>query len=82
MDVMIIMKTRKFFLVAVMVMCAIGAQAQQLREGHFFKTFNDAQPTAKAAPAPFDQWFTLPEDTEWREVSRQTLSRREWTIDN
>ncbi len=72
MDVMIIMKTRKFFLVAVMVMCAIGLQAQQLREGHFFKTFNDAQPTAKAAPALFDQWFTLPEDTEWREVSRQT----------
>jgi hypothetical protein len=51
MDVMIIMKTRKFFLVAVMVMCAIGVQAQH-------------------------------EDTEWREVSRQTLSRREWTIDN
>ena len=55
-----------------MVMCAITVHAQQLREGHFFKTFNDAQPTAKAAPALFDQWFTLPEDTEWREVSRQT----------
>ena len=55
-----------------MVMCAIGVQAQQLREGHFFKTFDDGQPMAKVAPALFDQWFTLPKETEWREVSRQT----------
>ena len=66
------MKTRKFLLVALTVMCAISMQALQLREGHFFKTFSDVQPTAKAAPALFDQWFALPEDTEWREVSRQT----------
>ena len=68
----IVMKTMKFFLVALMAMCAVTVQAQQLREGHFFKTFSDGQPMAEAAPALFDQWFVLPEDTEWREMSRQT----------
>ena len=66
------MNTKKFFLIALTVMCAISVQAQQLREGHFFKTFSDVQPTAEAAPALFDQWFALPEGTEWREISRQT----------
>ena len=66
------MKTKKFLFIALTVMCAITVQAQQLREGHFFKTFSDGQPMAKAAPALFGQWFALPEDTEWREVSRQT----------
>ena len=58
-------------IVTLTVMCAITVQGQQLREGHFFKTFCDVQPMAMAAPALFYQWFALPEDTEWREVSRQ-----------
>ena len=66
------MNTKKLLFVALMMMCAITVHALQLREGHFFKTFSDVQPMVKAAPALFDQWFALPEDTEWREVSRQT----------
>ena len=53
-------------------MMAISMQAQQLREGHFFKSFDDVQPTAQDAPTLFSKWFRLPEDTEWREISRQT----------
>ena len=63
---------KKITLLVVAMLMAITMQAQQLREGHFFKTFNDVQPTAKAAPSLFSQWFALPDDTEWREVSRQT----------
>ena len=66
------MNTKKLLFVALMMMVAITVHALQLREGHFFKTFSDVQPMVKAAPALFDQWFALPEDTEWREVSRQT----------
>ena len=54
------------------MLMAITVQAQPLRDGHFFKTFSDGQPTAEAAPTLFEQWFALPEGTEWREVSRQT----------
>ena len=54
------------------MLMAITVQALPLRDGHFFKTFSDGQPTAEAAPTLFDQWFALPEGTEWREVSRQT----------
>jgi hypothetical protein len=70
------MNTKKLLFVALMMMCAITVHALQLREGHFFKTFSDVQPMVKAAPALFDQWFALPEDTEWREVSRQTDMQR------
>ena len=63
---------KKIFLYVIVALSTIVVQAQQLREGHFFKTFSDGQPTAQAAPALFDQWFSLPEGTEWREVSRQT----------
>ena len=63
---------RKIVLFVVVALSTIIVEAQQLRDGHFFKTFNDGQPTAKAAPTLFNQWFTLPEETEWREVSRQT----------
>ena len=63
---------KKILLYVIVALSTIVVQAQQLREGHFFKTFSDGQPTAEAAPALFDQWFSLPEGTEWREVSRQT----------
>ena len=63
---------RKIFLLVVAMLMAITVQALPLRDGHFFKTFSDGQPTAEAAPTLFDQWFSLPEGTEWREVSRQT----------
>ena len=48
------MNTKKLLFVALMMMCAITVHALQLREGHFFKTFSDVQPTAEAAPALFD----------------------------
>ena len=63
---------KKIFLFVVAALSAIMVDAQQLREGHFFKTITDAQVTVQAAPEVFSQWFTLPEGTEWREVSRQT----------
>lgn len=63
---------KKFLLIVVAALSAIIVEAQQLREGHFFKSFTDAQVTAQAAPEVFSQWFTLPEGTEWREVRRET----------
>ena len=63
---------KKILLIVVAVLSAIIVEAQQLRDGHFFKTFTDAQQTALAAPEVFSQWFTLPEGTEWRETRRET----------
>ena len=39
---------RKIVLFVVLALSTIIVEAQQLRDGHFFKTFNDGQPTAKA----------------------------------
>ena len=63
---------KKIFLFVVAALSAIMVDAQKQRDGHFFKTFTDTQVTVQAAPEVFSQWFTLPEGTEWREVSRQT----------
>ena len=63
---------KKLLLIVVAALSAIIVEAQQLRDGHFFKSFTDAQVTAQAAPEVFNQWFTLPEGTEWREVRRET----------
>jgi Zn-dependent metalloprotease len=63
---------KKNLLIVLAALSAIIVEAQQLRDGHFFKTFTDAQQTALAAPEVFSQWFTLPEGTEWRETRRQT----------
>ena len=63
---------KKIFLIVVAALSAIIVEAQQLRDGHFFKTFSDDELTAKAAPEVFSQWFMLPQETEWREVSHQT----------
>ena len=64
------MKKRLLFIVA--ALSAIIVEAQQLRDGHFFKSFTDGQPFVQSAPALFSQWFTLPDDTEWREMSEHT----------
>ncbi|MCR4995373.1 MAG: hypothetical protein K6A32_08405, partial [Bacteroidales bacterium] len=63
---------KKIFLIVVAALSAIIVEAQQLRDGHFFKSFTDAKMTAQAAPEVFCQWFMLPQETEWREVSHQT----------
>ena len=63
---------KKFFLFAAAALSAIIVEAQQLRDGHFFKSFADAEVTAQAAPEVFREWFTLPEGTEWRETRRET----------
>ena len=63
---------KKILMTLAAVMSAVIAEAQQLRDGHFFKSFKDAEVTAQAAPEVFSQWFALPEGTEWRELSRQT----------
>lgn len=63
---------KKFFLFAAAALSAIIVEAQQLRDGHFFKSFTDAEVTAQAAPEVFSEWFTLPEGTEWRETRRAT----------
>ena len=38
---------RKIVLFVVVALSTIIVEAQQLRDGHFFKTFNDGQPTTK-----------------------------------
>jgi hypothetical protein len=41
---------KKILLIVLAALSAIIVDAQQLRDGHFFKTFTDAQQTAQAAP--------------------------------
>lgn len=63
---------KKIFLIFAAALSAITVGAQQLRNGHFFKSFKDAEVTAPAAPEVFSQWFTLPEGTEWCKVGERT----------
>ena len=50
---------KKNLLIVLAALSAIIVEAQQLRDGHFFKTFTDAQQTALAAPEVFSQWLTI-----------------------
>ena len=44
----------------------------QLGSGHFFKSLQNENLTEGRAVECFDQWFALPQETEWRKVSERT----------
>jgi len=44
----------------------------ELRSGHFFKSLQDENLKANRAVECFNQWFTLPQETEWRKVGERT----------
>ena len=43
-----------------------------LRSGHFFKSLQRENLTEQQAVECFNQWFTLPQETEWRRVGERT----------
>ena len=44
----------------------------ELRDGHFFKTLQSQNLTEEDAVAFLNQWFTLPQETEWRRIGERT----------
>ena len=44
----------------------------QLSSGHFFKSLRSENLTEESAVECFDQWFALPQETEWRRVGERT----------
>ena len=53
----------------VLLLMVTDIQAQ-LKEGHFFKTFDNGSVTLENAEQYFGQWFSLPAGTEWKLVSQ------------
>ena len=49
----------------------LTAQAE-LRSGHFFKTLQSGNLTEQKAVEGFNQWFALPQETEWIRVGERT----------
>ena len=61
---------KKIFTLIVTLVLAISLQARD--NGQFFKQLSGQNVSVKNVEQRFDQWFSLPEGTEWREVSRTT----------
>ncbi len=60
---------KRILMMALALLIMAGAYAQ-LKDGHFFKTFENENVTAENAEQYFDQWFSLPAGTEWKQVSQ------------
>lgn len=61
------------WLAVAILFCGISMNAQaQLKKGHFFKVFDKENVTIENAEQCFDQWFSLPVGTEWRQVGNST----------
>ncbi len=71
---------KKMFTMIVSLMLALMVQAKD--NGQFFKNLTAQNVTVENVEQRFAQWFSLPEGTEWREVSRTTdfagMERIEW----
>ena len=63
------MKKTVFLLFALLVQLSVHAE---LRSGHFFKSLQDENLKANRAVECFNQWFALPQETEWRKVGERT----------
>ena len=63
------MNRKLYFIIALLLQ--LTAQAE-LRSGHFFKTLQKENLTEQKAVECFNQWFALPQETEWRKVSERT----------
>ena len=58
-------------MLALLLLVAVTAMAQ-LKEGHFFKSFENEHIAVEHAEKYFPQWFSLPAGTEWRLVGSKT----------
>ena len=63
---------RKIFTLLVMLLLVAGMQAGNLMSGHFFKSLKKENVSTENVDKKFGTWFSLPAETEWRIVSRQT----------
>ena len=59
----------KVLMIMVLLLMVTDIHAQ-LKEGHFFKTFDNGSVTLENAEQYFGQWFSLPAGTEWKLVSQ------------
>ena len=67
------MRRHHLWIVATILFWGISMNAQaQLKKGHFFKSFDKENVIVENAEQYFDQWFSLPAGTEWRQVSNST----------
>ena len=62
-------KLYPIFIIALLLQLTARAE---LRSGHFFKTLQKENLTEQKAVECFNQWFQLPQETEWRKVSERT----------
>ena len=60
-----------YFIFIIALFLQLTARAE-LRSGHFFKSLQKENLTEQKAVECFDQWFELPQETEWRKVSERT----------
>ena len=58
-------------MLVLLLLVAVTATAQ-LKEGHFFKSFENEHIAMEHAEKYFPQWFSLPAGTEWRLVGSKT----------
>ena len=65
------MNRKLHFTIIIALFLQLTARAE-LRSGHFFKTLQKENLTEQKAVECFDQWFELPQETEWRKVSERT----------
>ena len=62
---------RKLFTFCVLFLLVAGVQASNLN-GHFFKSLKKQVVMTSDVENYFSNWFSLPAETEWREISRKT----------
>ena len=62
---------RKILTMCVLLLLVAGVQASNL-DGHFFKSLKKQVVMVSDVENYFSEWFSLPAETEWREVSRKT----------
>ncbi len=65
------MNTKKILLAMIAWLMTLGIQAQE-RSGHFFKSFEGEKVSVENVDQRFADWFSLPAETEWRQVSSST----------
>ena len=62
---------RKILTMCVLLLLVAGVQASNVN-GHFFKSLKKQVVMVSDVENYFSQWFSLPAETEWREVSHKT----------
>lgn len=69
------MKSQIAGMIAMFLMCGfqyLAAQQTRLSEGHFFLSLQQKGIPAAAVEQHLGEWFDVPAETEWRELSRST----------